>query len=644
MSLNSSYTNFEPPKSDLLQKHLKQTGSAVQNVQIQTGNQNPYSNYPQQNNAPSIQTGPKQDGFETKKDGSKKAKIAAASLGTTLTIAAAAFLGKTKAGRKAAKHIGNLITSGCEKILQKLRSSVGNEKFDDTIKKFYDFRDNKLAKLNAVPENIVNGKDVFSRNAADIVTGRRLDTSKMTGLKKKAAEAYKKTVGKVLSWFHILDKHSTRLYENEGIKDGVKKYVKTSKNYEEYSASTLEELKKVLNANPDKKFAIGGSKKKASEILEDVEKLFAETGEKLTGLSSNANDRMWGYNNALKGLTKDANGELQKTAASLTEQATEGFMDKIKSKQFSELLTSPVAGSVVKDAKASYAKQVKDTVDFITKTTGTVVEDNIDNIAGLKKILGTTDIDTYTEIDKTLRLFDKYKKTLFDGSATSSKAQQELCGKLDDLIGRVTKLNTANGAEAVKTLESVKKSITSVQGGKVEEIMDIARQVLDNDTYNKVVLPQYRTFQKSLQNAYHGEVNDILDKLRDINCGCAPTDFMTVMGSVGLMGLYTAQAENNDERVSLTLSTGIPIVSTVATNLGCAIKSISGGKAMAVSLAVGGVTKFICDKINKAFRKSKGLDENSKPSVVTIDDYIPYRNKFGEIFMVPAGADVSKLN
>ena len=65
---------------------------------------------------------------------------------------------------------------------------------------------------------------------------------------------------------------------------------------------------------------------------------------------------------------------------------------------------------------------------------------------------------------------------------------------------------------------------------------------------------------------------------------------------------------------------------------------------MAVSLAVGGVTKFICDKINKAFRKSKGLDENSKPSVVTIDDYIPYRNKFGEIFMVPAGADVSKLN
>lgn len=639
MSLNSSYTNFEPSKSDLLQKYLKQSGSAIQNTQIQS----PYSNYPQ-NTAPVIQTGPKQDSFETKKDGSKKAKIAAASLGTTMALATAAFLGKTKAGRKVAKHLGSAITSGYEKILQKLRSSVGSEKFDNSIRKFYEFRDNKLTKLNAVPENIVNGKDVFSRNAADIVTGRRLDTSKMTGFKKKAAEAYKKTVGKVLSWFHLLDKHSTRLYENEGIKDGVKKYVKTSKNYEEYSASTLEELKKVLGANPDKTFMVGNKQQKANEILENVEKLFAQTSEKLTGLSSNANDRMWGYNNALKGLTKNADGTLEKTAENLTERTTEVFMDKIKGRKFSELLTSPAAGSVLKDAKASHTKQVKDAVDFITKTTGTVVEDNIDNIAGLKKLLGTKDIDTYAEIDKTLRLFDKYKKALFDGSATSSKAQQELCSKLDDLIGRVSKLNTSNGAEAIKTLESVKKSITSVQGGKVEEIMDIARQVLDNETYNKVVLPQYQTFQKSLQGAYHGEVNDILDKLRDINCGCAPTDFMTVMGSVGLMGLYTAQAENNDERVSLTLSTGVPIISTVATNLGCAIKSISGGKAMAVSLAVGGITKFVCDKINKAFRKSKGLDENSKPSVVTIDDYIPYRNKFGEIFMVPAGTDVSKLN
>ena len=402
MSLNSSYTNFEPSKSDLLQKYLKQSGSAIQNTQIQS----PYSNYPQ-NTAPVIQTGPKQDSFETKKDGSKKAKIAAASLGTTMALATAAFLGKTKAGRKVAKHLGSAITSGYEKILQKLRSSVGSEKFDNSIRKFYEFRDNKLTKLNAVPENIVNGKDVFSRNAADIVTGRRLDTSKMTGFKKKAAEAYKKTVGKVLSWFHLLDKHSTRLYENEGIKDGVKKYVKTSKNYEEYSASTLEELKKVLGANPDKTFMVGNKQQKANEILENVEKLFAQTSEKLTGLSSNANDRMWGYNNALKGLTKNADGTLEKTAENLTERTTEVFMDKIKGRKFSELLTSPAAGSVLKDAKASHTKQVKDAVDFITKTTGTVVEDNIDNIAGLKKLLGTKDIDTYAEIDKTLRLFDK---------------------------------------------------------------------------------------------------------------------------------------------------------------------------------------------------------------------------------------------
>ncbi len=172
--------------------------------------------------------------------------------------------------------------------------------------------------------------------------------------------------------------------------------------------------------------------------------------------------------------------------------------------------------------------------------------------------------------------------------------------------------------------------------------MDIAHEVLDAETYNKIVLPKYKNFQKSLQGAYHNEASDVLDKLRDINCGSAPTDFMTLIGSTALLGVYTAQAESNDERVSLGL--GVPLISTVGTNLLCAIKSISGGKSMAISLLAGFVTKKVCDGLNKVYRKARGLEENAKPSVVTIEDYIPYKNKFGELFMVPPGTDINTLN
>jgi len=674
MSLNGNYVNYEPPKSDLLQKYLMKQGSTVpkNNTQTQGASvQNPYN--PPSAPAPALHTAPQQDIFavkkeaakENKKDTAKSAKVAAASLGGAMALVVITLFGKTNAGRQLAKKAGSIAASGYEKLLHKLRDTIGSDKVDNAARKFYEFRDNKLAKFGAVPENIVNGKDVFSRNAADIVTGRRLDTSKMTGFKKTAAEAYKKTVGRILSWFHLLDRHSTRLYESESIKGGVKKYIKTSSKYGEYSATTLDELKKVLSANPDKKFKIGGREQTGSELLKHVESLFDEVGEKVTGLAYGTNpktglkgqqliaqtaagQRMSSYNNALKGL--DESGK--KVTESLTERTTAGFMEKIRGKKFSDLLTEPVAGTILKDDKTRYAEGVKSAVDSITRTTSTAVEETIGDIAGLKKLLGTSDLDTYTEIDKTLRFLDKYKhkrsifdgRFIFDGTASSAKAQQEICSRLDDLISHIQKTGNPNAAEAIKTINGVKQSLSSIKGGKADEIMDIAREVLDSETYNRVVLPKYKTFHQNLQAAYHNEVSDVVDKLRDINCGSAPTDFMTLIGSTALLGVYTAQAENNDERVSLGLTTGIPLLTTVSTNLMCAIKSISGGKSLAVSLLAGAVTKKVCDGLNKAFRKSRGLDENAKPSVVTIDDYIPYKNKFGEIFMVPAGADINMLN
>ncbi len=641
-SLNSNFSGYEASKSDLLQKYLAQQNSyasfnSSQNTQAAV--QNPYQKPAAP--VPVLENQPDNDEFKKKETG-KKARIAAVSLAGVMTIAAATLLGKTNAGRKLLKKTGSLASKGYEKTLQKLRDVVGGEKIDNAIRSFYDFRDNKLTKLNAVPENLVNGKDVFSRNAADFVTGRKIDMSKLSGTKKKAAEIYKATVGRVLSWFHLLDKHSTKLYESESIKGGVQKYVKASSKYKEYSEATAQELKKVLSANPDKTFKVAGKEHTGSKLLKTVEQLFDDTGNKVADIASEASakGRISNYNNMLKGLNKDG----EKTAQSLTEKAADGFMDKIKGKKFKDLLTEPVAGNILQQNKANYTKDVKSVVDSITRTTGTVIEETAGDVASIKKILGTGDIDTYSEIDKTLRIFDKYKKGVFNGSASSSKAQKEICGKLDDLISRIAKSNNPNGAEAIKTLENVKKSITNIKGGTAEDIMGIAQEVLDSNTYNNVIMPKYQNFQKSLQGAYHNETTDVLDKLRDINCGSAPTDFMTVIGSTALFGLYTAQAENNDERVSLTLSTGLPLLSTVTTNLLCAIKSISGGKSMAVSLAAGAATKFVCDKLNKAFRKSKGLDENSKPSIVTIDDYIPYKNKFGEIFLVPAGADMSMID
>ena len=78
----------------------------------------------------------------------------------------------------------------------------------------------------------------------------------------------------------------------------------------------------------------------------------------------------------------------------------------------------------------------------------------------------------------------------------------------------------------------------------------------------------------------------------------------------------------------------------MGTCLFAAINQISGKKALLLGSGVAFITKTICDGLNKIYRKHQGLDENAKPSIVTIDDYIndyinPYINKFEQVFFEP---------
>ena len=176
--------------------------------------------------------------------------------------------------------------------------------------------------------------------------------------------------------------------------------------------------------------------------------------------------------------------------------------------------------------------------------------------------------------------------------------------------------------------------------GETEELMNALRQILEPETYVDIVKPGIKRFQNALNKACSLEMNDTIDKLRDVNCGSAPSDIGGMMLSTGLLGLYAAQADDTDERVGVALTTGLPILSTMGTCLFAAINQISGKKALLLGSAVGLASKTICDGLNKLYRKHRGLDENAKPSIVTIDDYInPYINKFEQTFFEPVNTE-----
>lgn len=104
---------------------------------------------------------------------------------------------------------------------------------------------------------------------------------------------------------------------------------------------------------------------------------------------------------------------------------------------------------------------------------------------------------------------------------------------------------------------------------------------------------------KSFNNAVATENDKFFDKLRDLSLGSAPTDVLTILGSVGGVAVGLTKADNKDERISATLKYGIPIVGTLATSLAMTVGLVSGGKAMAAGLASGWVMNRIGTHIDK---------------------------------------------
>ena len=382
---------------------------------------------------------------------------------------------------------------------------------------------------------------------------------------------------------------------------------------------------------------VNGKEMKAADAIAEVERLLQNIEGELNG--SFSQEKIMERLSALNAFMTDDG-----TGASLSQKTTRGFMDAIRNKNIKSLFTKPVAGSILKDKKAAQAGLISGFKGKITNDLNAVIGENRDVIAGLRKFVNPDDVESVRKLDDIIKTLGKLKKANLDTTGASKEALDTIFTKLDALKASVSAFDAGGAADdtvssvqkIIQTINDVQGAISNIKAGETEEMMGILRQILEPETYVDVVKPGMKRFRGALNKACSLEMNDTFDKLRDINCGSAPTDIGGIILSTALLGLYTAQADDKDERVGVALTTGLPILSTMGTCLFAAINQISGKKAFLLGGAVAFVTKTVCDGLNRIYRKHKGLDENAKPSIVTIDDYInPYINKFEQVFFEP---------
>ena len=127
-----------------------------------------------------------------------------------------------------------------------------------------------------------------------------------------------------------------------------------------------------------------------------------------------------------------------------------------------------------------------------------------------------------------------------------------------------------------------------LNGGSIKEILDLYKQILPANEFAKLQAAAGKSVKK-LDKAIDTDALEYFDKYRDLVLGSAPTDTLSVLSSLGAVVWGLSNAEDKNERTSVLLNVGLPIVGSVATTLYFTARLVSGFK----SLALGALSGFI---------------------------------------------------
>ena len=139
--------------------------------------------------------------------------------------------------------------------------------------------------------------------------------------------------------------------------------------------------------------------------------------------------------------------------------------------------------------------------------------------------------------------------------------------------------------------------------GELQDMLDIYHTISPFELAKSGALKSAQNAVSSFDNSVNLEIGEFFDKARDLELGCAPTDILTILMSCGMITYGLNKAKEKNERTSVLLKSGIPIIGAMATSLISATKLVSGGKSLALGF-VSGIVLNQLGQITDNYRKA----------------------------------------
>lgn len=216
-----------------------------------------------------------------------------------------------------------------------------------------------------------------------------------------------------------------------------------------------------------------------------------------------------------------------------------------------------------------------------------------DRIVKMMDLIPYKDADKIKSLRDISSLIKKYSKNPVANYQIKDKIISEI-DALSEVVGASLngKTTDAVSEKLLSEISQIRKSFLEFKQGQVEDILDIYRQILPEKDF-KNVEKAYKRAIKTLDKAVKVETEDFTSKQRDLALGSAPTDILTILGSLGVLGYQLGKSDNNDQRMSISLKYGIPALAGIGTALYCNAKLYAGSK----SLIFGTISTLVVNKL-----------------------------------------------
>ena len=258
-------------------------------------------------------------------------------------------------------------------------------------------------------------------------------------------------------------------------------------------------------------------------------------------------------------------GKTAKLYSNFWDASFKDFWSKNNKFRRKEMWQSFIAAEQIKDDKAFFEENlanIRNVISYNASDKNLLLRNYIKR---LNEIVSPTDKENIDIINR-LEWFAKNPEIL---SETKEIFLKEV-GKLERLAdANISEDNILKEqANSIKSYANLMYQLVKYNDtGEIQDMLSIYYKIAPFELSKSGAALAVKNAVKSFDKSVALEGSEFFDKLRDLVLGSAPTDVLTIVSSIGMIGYGLGFAHNKEERFSLILTSGIPIVGAIGTAL-----------------------------------------------------------------------------